>query len=192
MLSSAVFAPYIPRFKLQWPVWCNMRCKMRGVSRRAPPRLPPVVQSYPAQRRRPGAPEPPIVHLRISFFSHLGSSAVIQSGSSRFFFKSSQSRIIPRGNMKVAHSANHRGLPRRGGLWLCIRRPRQLYGPRGMGVRARALRCSRLFSLNCGFLPRSCVCVCALGFSCSTLRAMQLVQVFKFRTALLALPSLEL
>jgi hypothetical protein len=61
--------------------------------------------------------------------------------------------------MKAARSVNHRGLPGGGGLWSCMRRPQQLYGPRGMSVRARALRCKQLFSLNCGFLPRSCCAI---------------------------------
>ena len=55
-----------------------------------------------------------------------------------------KSRVTPRGNMKAARSVNHRGLPGGGGLWVCMRRPQQLYGPRGMGVRVRALRCQRL------------------------------------------------
>ena len=45
-------------------------------------------------------------------------------------------------------------------------RPQQLYGPRGISARARALRCCLLsdFFLNCVFFPRSGVCAktCAL------------------------------
>jgi hypothetical protein len=52
-----------------------------------------------------------------------------------------KSRVTPRGNVKAARSVNHRGLPGGGGLWVCMRRPRQLYGPREMGVHARAQRC---------------------------------------------------
>ena len=52
-----------------------------------------------------------------------------------------KSRVNPRGSMKAARSVKHRGLPGRGGLCVCIRRSQQLYGPRGMGVCARALRC---------------------------------------------------
>jgi hypothetical protein len=73
-----------------------------------------------------------------------------------------KSRVTLRGNMKAARCVNHRGLPGGGGLWVCMRRPQHLYGPRGMSVRARALRCQQLFSLNCGFLPRSC---CAFAHS---------------------------
>ena len=51
-----------------------------------------------------------------------------------------KSRATPRGGMKAARSVNHRGLPGGGGLWVCMRRPQQLYGSRGMSVRARALR----------------------------------------------------
>ena len=44
------------------------------------------------------------------------------------------------------------------GLWVCIQRPQQLYGPCEMSIRARARRCERLFSLTYRLLPRSCVC----------------------------------
>jgi hypothetical protein len=53
----------------------------------------------------------------------------------------SSQELLPRGNMKAACSVNDRDLPGGGGLWLCMRRPQQIYKPRGMGVRARALRC---------------------------------------------------
>jgi hypothetical protein len=52
-----------------------------------------------------------------------------------------KSRVTPRENVKAARSVNHRSLPGGGGLWVCMRRPQQLYGPLGMSVRARALRC---------------------------------------------------
>ena len=45
-----------------------------------------------------------------------------------------KSRVTLRGNIKAARSVNHRGLPGGGRLWLCMRRPQQLYGPRGMSV----------------------------------------------------------
>ena len=61
-------------------------------------------------------------------------------GFSNMKVKSSQ-ELLPGGKMKAARSVNHRGLPDGVGLWVCIRRPQQLHGPRGMGVRARALRC---------------------------------------------------
>jgi hypothetical protein len=52
-----------------------------------------------------------------------------------------KSRATSRVNMKAARSLNHRGLHGEGGLWLCMRRPQQLYRPRWVGARARALRC---------------------------------------------------
>jgi hypothetical protein len=61
--------------------------------------------------------------------------------SSRALTSQVKSGVTPRGNKKAARSVNHRGLPGGGGLWVCMRRPQQLYGPRGMSVRARALRC---------------------------------------------------
>ena len=41
-------------------------------------------------------------------------------------------RCNSRGNMNAARSVNRRGLPGGGGLWVCMRRPEQLYGPRGI------------------------------------------------------------
>jgi hypothetical protein len=41
-----------------------------------------------------------------------------------------------------------------GGLWVCMRRPQQLYGPRGMSVRARALRCLLSLSFSLVSHPR--------------------------------------
>ena len=64
-----------------------------------------------------------------------------QKAAVTFVYSQVKSRVTPRGNMKAARSVNHRGLPGGGGLWVCMRRPQQLYGPRGMSVRARALRC---------------------------------------------------
>ena len=64
--------------------------------------------------------------------------------------------------MKAARSVNHRGLPGGGGLWVCMRQPQQLYGPRGMGVRARVLRCEQLFLSELRVLASLLLCVCAL------------------------------
>ena len=73
-----------------------------------------------------------------------------------------KSRVTPLGNIKAAHSVNNRGLPGGGGSWVCIWRPQQLYGPRGMSVRARALRCKQLFRSELRVLASLLLCACAL------------------------------
>ena len=55
--------------------------------------------------------------------------------------------LLPLGNVKAARSVNHRGLPGGGGLWVCMRRPQQLYGPLGTSARALSLRSVRDSSL---------------------------------------------
>ena len=61
----------------------------------------------------------------------------------------------------LQRSVNHRGLPCGDGLWVCMRRP-ELMGRVGWVYIRRRCAVGDLLSLNCGFLPRSCGCACAL------------------------------
>ena len=62
------------------------------------------------------------IHVQCAWTGHIAADI----GGPSLWPKSSQ-ELPPRRNMKAARSVNHMGLPGGGGLWVCMRRPQQLY-----------------------------------------------------------------